>query len=109
MALLIAATISYASHNTLLCTCLAWLAVSVNISDMQPAPVPLYPGSPEPLFKTVFHFQSTFNHTEDGGWPSEDPPMLDQWIVLSTAADARQPYLYTPDSQQPDGFWNVKV
>lgn len=90
-------------------TCPACLAVNVNISGMQPAPVPLYPGSLDPLFKTVFHFESTFNHTEDGGWPSEEPPKVEQWVVLSTVADAKEPFVYTPDSQQLEGYWNVQV
>lgn len=76
---------------------------------MQPAPVPLYPGSSANLFSTVFHFQSSYNRSTDGSWPAEEPGKLEKWIVLSTAADAKQAVVYAPEDQQEPGYWNVDV
>lgn len=88
---------------------LCCVVVTVNISDMQPAPVPLYPGSAQPLYQTVFRFRSSYNHSEDGSWPAEEPAVMEEWIVLKTAAEAKKPFLYAPEAQQVDGYWNVKV
>ncbi|KAF8073058.1 celI [Scenedesmus sp. PABB004] len=83
--------------------------LTINVTGMGPAPVPLYPGASEPLYRIVFHLVSDLNRTASGAWPEGEPPRLDQWVVLDSAAQAARPLVITPPSDLPDGWWNVRL
>lgn len=88
----------------------ACTAVSVNISDIRPAPVPIYPGSTQLLFKPVYHFWSGLNRTKDGVWPPHGSvTTMDHWFVVESLRQAAVPYIWTPEERLYEGWYNIQV
>jgi hypothetical protein len=82
-------------------------AVAVGIGGIHPPPMPLYPGSEEPLLYPVVHFKSELNRTDDGHWPPWDAKTsMEHWIL---AADASRPYIWAPEYQLHEGWYNIHV
>lgn len=83
------------------------LAVAVGIGGIQPPPMPLYPGSDEPLLYSVVHFKSELNRTGDGHWPPWDAKTsMERWIV---AADTSKPFIWAPEYELYEGWYNIHV
>jgi hypothetical protein len=79
----------------------------VGIGGIHPPPMPLYPGSEEPLLYPVVHFKSELNRTDDGHWPPWDAKTgMEHWIL---AADASRPYIWAPEYQLHEGWYNIHV
>jgi hypothetical protein len=55
----------------------------------------------------VVHFKSELNRTDDGHWPPWDvKTSMEHWIL---AADTSRPYLWAPDYQLYEGWYNIHV
>lgn len=81
--------------------------VSVNISGISPAPMPLYPGSDEPLLYPVVRFSSELNRTGDFHWPPSDvKTSMEHWIIAANTSTA---FMWTPEDHLYEGWYNVHV
>ncbi|KAF8065510.1 hypothetical protein HT031_003111 [Scenedesmus sp. PABB004] len=82
----------------------------IKVDGVTPEPVPLFPGSPTPLFHTVAHLWSELNRTKDWSWPPNDAKTsFDQWLVFSSPAELAKPVSWTPDFLPHEGWYNLHV
>jgi hypothetical protein len=83
-------------------------AVNMVVSNLQPEPVPIYPGSDKMLFKPVYHIWADYNNTRDGGtWPSGDVRMdFNFWHIVEKPGFS---FTYTPEDPVAEGWYNVQV
>ena len=78
------------------------------VSNLQPEPVPIYPGSDRMLFNPVYHIWADYNNTRDGGtWPSGDVRMdFNFWHIVEKPGFS---FTYTPEDPVAEGWYNVQV
>ncbi|WIA36757.1 hypothetical protein OEZ86_008025 [Tetradesmus obliquus] len=82
-------------------------AFAVGIGGISPPPMPLYPGSEEPMLFPVVHFTSELNRTDDGHWPPWDvKTSMEHWIL---AADTSRPYIWAPEYELYEGWYNIHL
>jgi hypothetical protein len=84
--------------------------VRIAFKDIQPQPVPLYPGSTRSLFHSVFQFNANLNRTKDWSWPSDaTPKSLTHWMVMGAGDSVAKSQVYVPDDRVAEGWYNLRV
>ncbi|KAI8470440.1 MAG: hypothetical protein J3K34DRAFT_420526 [Monoraphidium minutum] len=84
---------------------------SVELTDVSPTPVEVFPGTKKMLFTPVYHITGTLNKTAQW-WvpiPEGHKQRFDMWAVVGKLPSNTTSYVFVPEDTLADGFWNIEV
>ncbi|GBF88777.1 hypothetical protein Rsub_01678 [Raphidocelis subcapitata] len=85
---------------------------SMEVTDITPVPVEVFPGTNKMLFTPVYHIKGALNKTAQWWVPIPEGNRLrfDYWAVVGRAPSNETTYDYAPeDITLAEGWWNVEI